>query len=116
MLLPTEVDPISKERSCKQDLVWPGGSAGSKIIFKLMAEVIALYMGSTTVNVRGFGLELVPRSRSTLSRDLEECLDDSIQVPLVIMISVKIMGKWSLRGSRKSLKRSRKSLGGFRFV
>ena len=86
------------------------------MVFILLAKVVAPYVGSTTIYVWGFGLKLILRFRSTLSRSLEEYLNDSIQVPLAITISVRIMGKWSLRESKRSLERSKRSLGGSRFV
>ncbi len=70
-------------------MVWQNRSAGNKMIFILLTEILALYVGPIAVDVWGLGFEFV--SRSTFS--LEERLDDSIQVLLVIMISVMILGK-----------------------
>ncbi len=89
MLLLAEVDSIMQKGGCKWNLVWPDGSVGGKIVFTLLAEVVVLYVRPTTVDVRGSGLEFV--SRSTFG-GVEECLDDSIQVLLAILISTKILG------------------------
>ncbi len=62
MLLPAEVDSIPKKGGRKQNLIWLSGFAGGKMVFILLAEVIALYVKPTTVDVRGLGLELVSRS------------------------------------------------------
>ncbi len=64
MILPAEVDLIPQEKGCEQNFVWPGGSAGGKMVLTLLTEIVILYVGPTAVNVRGHGLELV--SRSTL--------------------------------------------------
>ncbi len=122
MLLPTEVDSVPEEGGRKRNSVWPGGPVGDKMVFTLLAEVIALHVGPTTVNVRGLGLELI--SRSTF-RVLEECLNDSIQILLAVAISARILenGKRGiLKGFGRSFRRSRKgfgtsrSLGRARFV
>ena len=104
MLLPTEVDLISQEKSCKRNLVWPGGFTGSKMVFILLVKVVALYMGSSAVDIQGLGLELV--SRSTFWRGLEECLNDFIQVLLTVAISAWILRRWRLKGSTRSLGKS----------
>ena len=116
MLLPTEVDLVSQEKSYKRDSIWFGGFIGGKMVFTLLAEVITLHMGSIIVDVWGLGLELISRSRSTLQEGLEEHLNDSVQVPLAITINVNIIGRWSLKGSKRSLRRSRRSLVGSRFI
>ncbi len=64
MLLPAEVDLVLEEGGCKRNAVWPGGSAGGKVILTLLAEVVTFHVRPTAVDVRGLGLELV--SRSTL--------------------------------------------------
>ena len=88
------------------------------MVFTLLVEVLTFHVGPIVVDVRSLGLELVPRFRSTLCLGLEERLNDSIQVPLAVTISIRIKGRWSLRGSRRSLgkSRSRGSFGRFRFV
>ena len=70
------------------------------MVFILLAEVITLYVGSTTVNIRDFGLKLIPRSKSTLQEGLEEYLNNLIYVPLAITISIRIIERWNLWGSR----------------
>ncbi len=62
MLLPAEVDSVPEERGRKRNSVWPGGSAGGKMVLTLLEEVITFHVGSTAVDVRGFGLELVSGS------------------------------------------------------
>ncbi len=62
MLLLAEIDLVPEERGRKRNLVWPGGSAGGKMVLILLAEVVAFYMGPTAVDVRGLGLEFVSRS------------------------------------------------------
>ncbi len=99
MLLSVEVDSISQKGVRKRNSVRPGGSAGGKMILILLAEIVALYVGPTAVDVRGLGLELV--SRSTFG--LEERLDDFVQVLLAVAISTRILKKkGSLRGSEGS--------------
>lgn len=61
MLLPAEVDLILKEISCKHNLVLPGGSSSNKIVLTLLAEVLTLYMGLSTIDVGIFSLALIPK-------------------------------------------------------
>ena len=86
-----EVDLIPQERGYKQNSVWSSGSAGSKMFLTMLAKVVTFHMRLTMVDVQGFGLELVSKSRSTLLRGLEEQLNDSNQVLLAIGISVRIL-------------------------
>ncbi len=82
------------------------------MVLILLTEVIAFHVGPTAVDVRGLGLEFI--SRSTF-RVLEEGLDDSIQVLLAVTISARILenGKrGSLRGSKRSFRRSHRGFGG----
>ncbi len=62
------------------------------MILILLTEVIVLHVGPTAVDVRGFGLELVPRSTF---RDLEKCLEE------VIHVLLRVSGNVRSRGSRK---------------
>ncbi len=62
MLLPAEVDLIPEKEGRKQNSVGPGGSAGSKMVLTLLAEVVTFHVGPTAVDVWGFGIELVSRS------------------------------------------------------
>ncbi len=62
MLLLAEVDLVPEERGCKRNLVWPNGSAGSKMVLTLLAEVVAFHVGPIAVDVQGLGLKFVPRS------------------------------------------------------
>ncbi len=107
MLLSVKYDLISKKRGCKQNLVWPGGSNGSKVIFVILAEVVAFYVRPIAIDVQGLGLEFV--SGWFIFWGVEECLDDSVQVLLAILINTRVMGSrsWSLRGSNRSLRGSR---------
>ena len=52
VLLPTEVDAIMQEGCGKKNAVRAFGSGGSKVVFPLIAEVIAFHMGLTTIDVR----------------------------------------------------------------
>ncbi len=117
MLLPVEVDSVPGEGDRKRNLVWPSDSAGGKMVLTLLAEVVTFHVGPTAVDVWCLGLEFI--SRSTFSI-LEECLDDSIQVLLAVAINARILGKVGKRGSlkrsKRSFRRSRKSFGGARFV
>ena len=76
MLLPIEIDSIPQKKGCKRNFVWVSGSAGGKIVFTLLAEVVRLHVEPIAVEVRSLSLELV--SQSTLGRGLEEHLNDSI--------------------------------------
>ena len=78
MLLSTEDDLIPQKKGCKRNLVWPGSSADSKIVFLLLTKVVAHHMRPTAVDVWDFGLEFVFRSRSTFSGGLEERLNNFI--------------------------------------
>ena len=49
ILLPTEVDAVSKEGCCKENTVGPGSG---KVILTLLAEVIALHVELTSIDVR----------------------------------------------------------------
>ena len=52
VLLPTEVDVVTQEGCCKGNTVGTFGSGGSKVILTLLAKVIALHVGLTTIDVR----------------------------------------------------------------
>ena len=52
VLLPTEVDTVPKEGCCKGNAVGAFGSGGGKVILTLLTEVIAFYVGLTTIDVR----------------------------------------------------------------
>ncbi len=62
MLLPVEIDSIPKKRGRKQNLVWPNGSTGDKIVFTLLAKVVVFYVWPTAINVQGFSFEFVSKS------------------------------------------------------
>ena len=52
VLLPIDVDAVTQEGCYKGNTVGVLGFGGSKVIFTLLAEVIAFYMGLTTIDVR----------------------------------------------------------------
>lgn len=56
-------------------MIWLDGSVGGKIVFTLLAKVIALYIRPITVDVWGFGLKFIFRS---IFKGVEKCLDDFI--------------------------------------
>ncbi len=62
MLLPAEVDSVPEEGGRKQNLVWPGGPVSGKMVFTLLAKVVAFYVGPIAIDVMGLGLEFVSRS------------------------------------------------------
>ncbi len=47
-----EVDLISKKKGHKQNFIRSGSSSISKVVLILLAKVIILYMGSTTIDIR----------------------------------------------------------------
>lgn len=52
-----EVDLILKKKGCKQDLIRLGSSSRSKVVFALLIEVVVLYIGLSTKDVRGSAFE-----------------------------------------------------------
>ena len=52
VLLSMEVDAVTQEKCCKKNTVGALGSDGGKVIFTLLAKVIAFHVGLTTINVR----------------------------------------------------------------
>ena len=107
MLLPVEVDLTPKKKSCKRNLVRPGGSNGSKVDFTLLAKVIALYVRLIAVDIQGFDLEFVFK-KSTIS-SIKKRLNNLVQVLLAILVSTKVLENktWGLRKSNKSFRRSK---------
>ncbi len=57
MLVPAKADPATKERSGKKYWIRPSGTGGGKMIFTLLAEVVALHVGFTMVEVWEPGFE-----------------------------------------------------------
>lgn len=51
VLLPIEVDMDTQEKCWKENMVEALGSDGDKMIFILLAEVIAFYVGLTTIDI-----------------------------------------------------------------
>ncbi len=56
ILLPLEVDTISKKKCRKQNLVRTDGTSGGKVILTLLTEVKISHMGYTTINIGGLSL------------------------------------------------------------
>ena len=52
VLLPVEVDAVMQEGCCKRDTVGTLGSDDGKVVLTLLIEVIAFYVGLTTIDVR----------------------------------------------------------------
>ena len=71
-----KVDLVLKKKGRKQNLIWSGGFSNGKVVFVLLIKVIILYIKPIAINVKGFGLELVPRYSTFLS--LEECLNNLV--------------------------------------
>ena len=92
MLLPIEIDAISQKRGCKRDLIRFSGSAGGKIVFALLTEVITFYVKPTAVDVRGLDLEFVPKSTFW-------CLEERLVE--VIYIFLNLPGNVKSQESRK---------------
>ncbi len=61
MLLPAEVDLISKKESGKWNLFWPNGSSNSKTVLILLAETVAFHVRHTVIEVTSFSLKFVSR-------------------------------------------------------
>ncbi len=56
MLLPIEINLISKKTGRKWNAIWSSCFSNGKVVFTLLREIKTLYIGPTTVNVRGLGL------------------------------------------------------------
>ncbi len=89
MLLPAEVDAVLQKKGCKRNSVWAGGSVGGKVVFTLLAKVVAFYVWSTMEDVRGLSLKFV--SKSTFW-SLEERLEEVIHVFLCVLGNVRSSG------------------------
>ena len=85
ILLSTKVDVVSQKKGCKRNLVWSGGSAGGKMVFALLTEVITFHVRPIAVDVQGFGLKFVFKSTFCL----EKCLKEVIHIFLSILGNVK---------------------------
>lgn len=48
----TKVDVVTQEKSCKKIAIEALGFCSSKMVLILLAEVIALYVGFTTIYIR----------------------------------------------------------------
>ena len=58
VLLPAEADPVLEEERGKKNLGRPRGSSGTKVVFTLLTEVVAVYVGHSAIYVRGMSLQL----------------------------------------------------------
>ena len=56
ILLPAEPDPIQEDGHSKENLGKPHSSSGSKVVFTLLIEIIAVYIRLPAVYVRRTGL------------------------------------------------------------
>lgn len=52
--MPAKIDPIIKEKSCKQGAVTVNGAGNSKMILTLLIKVVIFYVGLTIVKVGEF--------------------------------------------------------------
>ena len=103
MLLPTKVDAVLQKKGYKRNLVWSGGSAGGKMFFALLTEVITFHVKPIEVDVRGFGLEFVSRSTFwCLKKFLKEVIHIFVSIPG--NVKSRQNRKWSLGGSSRSFK------------
>ncbi len=59
MLLPAEVDLISKKKSGKRNSVWPIGSSNGKMVLTLPTKIVTFHIRPIMIDVRGFGLKFV---------------------------------------------------------
>ena len=60
VLLSAEADPVPEEGRGKENSGRPRSSGGSKVVFTLLTEVVAIHVGLSAVYVRGAGLQLFP--------------------------------------------------------
>ena len=58
ILLSAEIDSILKKRYCKQNLLWLGDSCNGKVVFTLLAKIIALHVGPTAIEIQVLALSL----------------------------------------------------------
>ena len=87
ILLPAEVDLVSKERCGKENLVSPPSSIVGKVVLTLLTEVIALHVGFSLIHVQGTGFQkFIPRFlRGGRSSSLQDGLKNAPQVFLGIL-------------------------------
>ncbi len=112
MVMPIEVDLISQKRGCKRNLVWAGDFIDGKVVLILLIVIVALRMKPTVVDILGLGIVFIFRSALW---GKEECLDNSVQVLLVVFVSAKILGhekRRNLKGFNRSLRGLKGALGG----
>lgn len=56
-LLPTKVDVVMHEKSCKENVVGPLGSGGGKLILTLLAKIIIFHVRLTMIYIWCWNLE-----------------------------------------------------------
>lgn len=59
MLLPIEVDLVSKKRDHNWNLIRLNGFNNSKMVFTLVTKVIVFYLGLTIIAMRKSGLKVL---------------------------------------------------------
>ena len=99
ILLLTEADAVMQEKCCKKNIVEAVGSGSSKVILTLLAEVIAFYVGLTTIDVRLSGLQWLLTSAVRGSLGFEDRSEDSLQVFFCIFSNRRLDSKevnWNL--------------------
>ena len=55
-LLSVKKSGVFQENDCKQNLVWPCGTSGGKVIFALLKEIIIFHLSLILVDVWELGL------------------------------------------------------------
>ena len=89
ILLPAEADPVPQERRGKENPSRSHSSSDSKIVLRLLTEVVTVYVGLSAIYVRRTGLQLLP-----------QCLGNN--------------GSWSESGSRSRNRSGNRSKSGNR--
>ena len=89
---------ILKKKGYKQNLIRPGGSNNSKIVFILLTKVITLYVKPITIDVRKFCLKMLFFYSIFQSLSLKDYLNNLLQVFFDIMGNVNKNLKRLTRG------------------
>ena len=104
VLLPAEAGSVLEEGRGKENLISPRSSSGSKIVFILLTEVVAVYMGLSAIYVQGTGLQwlflgLLGAGRSWgRSESKSSSLQNGLKNPLQVIL--RIFGDISSSGRR----------------
>lgn len=96
ILLPIEADPVPKKRRAKKNLVSPHSFNDSKVVFSLLTEVVAVYMGFSVIYVWEMDLqklisELLGGSGSwsnSKSRSASLSLKNNLKNPLQVIFGI----------------------------